>query len=155
MTEIAEAHRDSIRAIGPRSYDEAVVDAWAGGVSPEIYLKAMAGGEEFFVAVGRIGGDRRVLGFSTHRIDDSTHGTAVYVRGAATRRGVGTALFRTAEAAAVAAGATSIEIASSLAATDFWIANGFEETGRGEQRLRSGATMPCVFMRKTLAAPRK
>ncbi len=96
VPDIAEAHRDSIRAIGPRYYDEAVVSAWVGGVSPAIYLKAMARGEEFFVAVGRIGGDRKVLGFSTHRIDGDRHGTAVYVRGDAARFGVGTALFRTA-----------------------------------------------------------
>lgn len=150
VTDIAEAHRDSIRAIGPRYYDAAVVNAWVGGVSPAIYLKAMARGEKFFIAVGPTAGEPTVLGFSTHRIDGQKHGTAVYVRGEATRHGVGTALFRTAEAAALADGATSIEIDASLAAIQFYTANGFEEVGRGELRLRSGDVMPCVFMRKTL-----
>lgn len=147
VPEIAEAHRDSIRSLGSRYYDEPVVHEWAANVAPDRYVNAMARGEVFFVAVGP---DGQVLGFSSHRIDDGVHGTAVYVRGNAARQGIGTALFRAAEASAVAAGATSIEISSSLAAVQFWAANGFEETGRGEQGLRSGYAMPCVFMRKAL-----
>jgi GNAT superfamily N-acetyltransferase len=154
VTDIAEAHRDSIHSIGPLYYEPAVVAAWAGGLRPEIYLRAMARGEVFFMALDRRDEGGTVLGFSSHRIDDGIHGTAVYVRGGAARQGVGTALFQAAEASALAAGATTIEIASSLAAVHFWAANGFEETGRGEQPLRSGAAMPCVFMRKTLGAPR-
>jgi putative acetyltransferase len=153
VTAITEAHRDSIYSIGSRYYEPALVAAWAGGVRPEIYLRAMARGEVFFIALDRRDESRPVLGFSSHRIDDGIHGTAVYVRGAAARHGVGTVLFQAAEASAAAAGATTIEIASSLAAVHFWAANGFEETGRGEQQLRSGSVMPCVFMRKTLAAP--
>jgi len=150
VTGIAEAHRDSIESIGPRYYDGPVVREWAGAVNPDRYLGAMARGEVFFVAVATSGRPHQVLGFSSHRIDDGVHGTVVYVRGTAARHGVGSALFREAEASAIAAGATSLEIASSLAAVQFWAANGFEETGRGEQPLRSGYAMPCVFMRKTL-----
>ena len=40
-------------------------------------------------------------------------------------------------------------IDASLAAVEFYQAHGFEETGRGDHRLRSGRRMPCVFMRKT------
>jgi len=150
VTEVAEAHRDSIESIGPRYYDGPVVREWAGAVNPDRYLSAMARGEVFFIAVARSGPPHQVLGFSSHRSDDGVHGTTVYVRGTEARHGVGSALFREAEASAIAAGATSLEIASSLAAVHFWAANGFEETGRGEQRLRSGYAMPCVFMRKTL-----
>ena len=155
VTDIAEAHRDSIHSIGSLYYEPAVVDAWAGGLRPEIYLRAMARGEVFFIALDRDDESRPVLGFSSHRIDDGIHGTAVYVRGAVARQRVGTALFQAAEASAVAAGAATIEIASSLAAVHFWAANGFEETGRGDQPLRSGSAMPCVFMTKTLAQPRR
>lgn len=59
---------------------------------------------------------------------------------------------RSAEASAAAAGATSIDIDASLAAVEFYEANGFEEVGRGEHRLSSGRSMACVFMRKNLAA---
>jgi ribosomal protein S18 acetylase RimI-like enzyme len=93
-----------------------------------------------------------VLGFSSHRIDGNEHGTAVYVREDAARRGIGSALFRAAEASAVAAGATRIDIDASRAAVEFYKANGFEEVGRGEHRLSSGRSMACVFMRKNLAA---
>lgn len=147
---IAAAHLDSIRSIGPRYYESDVVMAWTDGIRGELYRSAMTRGEVFFVAVGPIGGATRVLGFSSHRVDDGQHGTAVYVRGSAARRGVGSALFRAAEASALAAGATSLEIDSSLAAVDFHRAVGFEEVGRGEHALPSGRSMACVFMRKRL-----
>jgi ribosomal protein S18 acetylase RimI-like enzyme len=93
---------------------------------------------------------RWFLGFATHRVDDDRDGTSVYVRGAASRQGVGTALLRLAEAHARAHGARHIQIQASLAGVEFYRANGFEEVGRGEARLQSGRSMPCVFMRKQL-----
>ena len=104
----------------------------------------------FFIAVGTSDGRPAVLGFSSHGVDGDEHHAGVYVRGAATRAGVGSALLRTAEAAAMAAGARSIHLDSSLAAVEFYKANGFDEVGRGEHRLWSGRSMACVFMRKVL-----
>ena len=44
--DIAEAHRDSIRLIGPRFYPPNVVDDWAEGLEGDICsVKAMEGGE--------------------------------------------------------------------------------------------------------------
>ena len=150
VDEIAAAHLDSIRSIGPLSYDAAIVSDWGARVKGDLYLNAMACGEVFYVAIGELSGELQVLGFSSHRIDDNEHRTAVYVRGRAARLGVGSALFRTAEAGAIAAGATSIHVDASLAAVEFYKANGFEEVGRGEHRLQSGRPMACVFMRKNL-----
>jgi putative acetyltransferase len=151
---IAAAHRDSIASIGPRYYDAEIVQEWGSRITGEMYFRAMANGERFFIAVASVDGERTVLGFSSHRVDgrveNDVHGTAVYVRGAVARQGVGTALFRTAEAAAIASGATALTIDASLAAVDFYKANGFEETGRGEHPLPSGRPMACVFMTKTL-----
>jgi putative acetyltransferase len=147
---IASAHLDSIRSIGPAFYPSDVVEAWSSGLTPDIYVKAMEGGEAFFVATGYIQGEPAVLGFSTHRVDDAQDGTSVYVRGEAARRGIGTALLRLAEAHALAHGATSIHIQASLAGVKFYKANGFDELGRGEALLISGRSMPCVFMRKLL-----
>jgi putative acetyltransferase len=152
VDEIAAAHRDSIRSIGPAYYDRPIVSEWGAGLEGELYANAMAGGETFFVAIGELDGKREVLGFSSHRIDGDEHGASVYVRGSAARRGIGSALFRAAEAAAIVAGATSIHIDASLAAIEFYKANGFEEVGRGEHRLTSGQPMACVFMRKNLTA---
>ena len=68
----------------------------------------MEAGEVFFIALGAIDGTPAVLGFATHRLDGAQHGTSVYVRGNAARRGIGSALFRLAQADAIARGATSI-----------------------------------------------
>lgn len=147
---IAAAHLDSIRSIGPAYYPADVVDAWGAGLTPDIYVKAMEGGEVFFIATADDDGKPAVLGFSSHCVDDQQDGASVYVRGGTARRGVGTALLRLAEEHARAHGAKSIQIQASLAGVEFYKANGFEETGRGEARLMSGQSMPCVFMRKVL-----
>ena len=155
VDEIAAAHLDSIRSIGPLYYDAAIVSDWGARVKGDLYVNAMACGEVFYVAIGRSGDRPEVLGFSSHRVDENEHGVAVYVRGNAARLGIGSALLRSAEAAAIAARATSIHLDASLAAVEFYKANGFEEVGRGEHRLWSGRPMACVFMRKTLAATRR
>jgi ribosomal protein S18 acetylase RimI-like enzyme len=147
---IAVSHRDSIASIGPDYYPPHVVEDWGEGLTSDLYVNAMASGEVFFIAVGELEGRHVVLGFATHRIDDGRHGTSVYVRGAAARRGIGTALYRLAEADAVASGATSIHVEASLAGVEFYKANGFEEIARGETHLKSGRPIACVFMRKTL-----
>jgi putative acetyltransferase len=148
---IAEAHRDSIRALGPRFYPPADVAAWETGITPQLYLNAMRGGEVFFVATGAIDGSPVVLGFaSDYRIDDRTHGTSVYVRGGAARRGIGSALLRLAEAHAVHAGAEAIRIEASLAGVEFYRTHGYIEVERGETRLTSGHPIAVVLMRKTL-----
>ena len=148
---IALAHADSIRSIGPRFYPPEIVEAWGAGLTPAIYVRAMQGGEVFFIATGPIDGRSAVLGFATHRIDDAQDGASVYVRGIAARRGIGTALLRLAEAHARSQGATTIRIQASLAGVAFYKANGFEEAGHGEALLMSGRSMPCVFMQKVLA----
>jgi GNAT superfamily N-acetyltransferase len=153
---IAEAHRDSIRTIGWRFYRAGSVDDWLEGIAADLYLKAMTGGEVFFIATapaqGEGAGKDVVLGFaSDYPIGGSRHGTSVYVRGSAARQGLGSALYRRAEAHAVEHGASSIEIEASLAGVEFYKANGFAEVGRGQTRLMSGRPIACVFMRKTLA----
>ena len=42
---IAEAHRDSIKSLGPAFYSPTDVEAWKQGLSGEVYLKAMDAGE--------------------------------------------------------------------------------------------------------------
>jgi putative acetyltransferase len=147
---ILAAHLDSIRSIGPDFYSPEIVDAWSAGLTSELYVSAMAGGEVFFIAIGPLNGEPTVLGFATHRVDDAQDGASVYVRGIASRCGIGTTLFRLAEAHARAHGAQTIDIQASLAGVAFYRANGFDEVGRGEALLMTGRAMPCVFMRKLL-----
>ena len=149
---IADAHRDSIQSVGAPYYPADVVVGWQAGVAGELYLDAMERGEVFFIATGRVDGKPMVLGFSSdYSIEGSTHGTSVYVRGIAARRGVGTALLREAESHAIANGAAMIRIEASLAGAPFYEVNGYLEVGRGEVQLLSGYPMQCVFMQKSLA----
>jgi putative acetyltransferase len=148
---IALAHRDSIRSIGPQFYPPNVVDDWSEGLTGDLYLRAMDGGEVFFIATGTVDGTHVVLGFaSDYLIDGVKHGTSVYVRGSAARRGIGSQLLALAEGHAVANGAAEIHVEASLAGLEFYRAHGFIETGRGETRLMSGRAIACVFMRKSL-----
>ena len=149
---IAAVHLDAIRSIGALYYAPEIVSDWGARVAGNLYVNAMARGEIFYIAVGELGDKPEVLGFSSHRLDGKEHRTAVYVRGLAARLGIGSALFRSAEAAAISAGATSIHVDASIAAVEFYQANGFSEVGRGEHRLWSGRGMACVFMRKSLAS---
>jgi GNAT superfamily N-acetyltransferase len=151
VDEIADAHRDSIQSLGPAFYPPQIVAAWQTGISGDLYRRAMENGEVFFVAVGELDGRRRVLGFaSDYLIEGSCHGASCYVRGRVARHGVGTTLLQLAAAHAIAQGATDIEIESSLAAVDFYRANGFIELRRGETTLTTGHPIACVFMRKVL-----
>lgn len=153
---IAEAHRDSIRSLGSAFYPPADVEAWQQNVAGDVYLKAMEGGEAFFIATAKVEGTTQVLGFSSdYRIEGTAHGTSAYVRGTAARRGIGTALLRRAEAHAAASGARSIQIEASLAGLEFYRANGYAEIRRGKTQLMSGHLIACVFMRKELGGERR
>jgi GNAT superfamily N-acetyltransferase len=147
---ILAAHLDSIHSIGPRFYSPEIVESWGAGLTSDVYVNAMKGGEVFFIAIGLINDEPAVMGFASHRVDDDQDGVSVYVRGMASRRGIGAKLLRLAEEHAQAHGATSINIQASLAGVAFYRANGFEELGRGEALLMTGRSMPCVFMRKVL-----
>lgn len=146
---IAAVHMESVRSLGAGFYRPEIVCDWGRPRGGERYANAMAGGERFFVAVGG-DSDASVLGFSSYRVVEAKHRIAVYVAGRAARQGAGTALFRAAEDVAGENGALAIHVDASLAAVDFYRANGLEELARGQHSLRSGAMMDCVFMRKVL-----
>ena len=84
---IASAHLDSIRSIGPAFYPPDVVEAWSAGLTPDIYVKAMQGGEAFFIATGHIDGRPAMLGFSTHRVHDSRGAEGGFFNGGETAPG--------------------------------------------------------------------
>jgi GNAT superfamily N-acetyltransferase len=128
------------------------VNDWAQGVTADLYINAMDGGEVFFIALEAIDGANIVLGFASDYVrEGSQHGTSVYVRGMAARRGIGSALFKMAEAEAISKGATSFHVEASFAGVGFYRANGFIEIARGEVHLANGQPIGCVFMEKSLA----
>jgi GrpB-like predicted nucleotidyltransferase (UPF0157 family)/GNAT superfamily N-acetyltransferase len=143
---IAAAHVDSILTLGPATYDPAIVKVWGAQRNGEPYLNAMRRGEAFFVAV-----DEVVLGFSSHRVENDRHRTAIYVRGIAARQGIGSRLLRCAIDAALSRGATEVWVDASLIAVQFYQRNGFSVLGSGRHRLEAGLEMPCVHMKKTLS----
>jgi putative acetyltransferase len=147
---MALAHVDSIRALGPAFYAPELLDGWAAAVAPDMYLRAMEEGEVFFIAVAPLDGQPAVLGFSSHVPAGGDDGASVYVRGSAARQGIGSALWRLAEAHARAQGAAAITLEASLPGVGFYHAHGFVEIERCEVGLRSGVSMPCVRMRKAL-----
>ena len=145
------AHRDSILSLGPSCYPPRVVEAWAEGLAPSIYLQAMEQGEVFFVATACVNGEPMIVGFSSeYPLDGTTHGMSVYVRGVAARQGIGSRLLALAEENAIDRGARSIEVEASLVGVEFYRSQGFVELERGEIQLRSGHPIACVFMRKRL-----
>jgi putative acetyltransferase len=147
--ELAAVHIESIRTLGARTYAPEVINDWGRPRTGEPYRSAMER-EHVFVAVEEPPAGGRILGFSSHRFEDGKHRTAIYVAGRAARRGVGSALFRAAEAAARDAGATELHVAAALGAVEFYRANGFVAISPGQHRLGSGTVMDCVFMRKSL-----
>lgn len=148
---MADAHRESIESIGPAFYPAEVVAHWQAGVTSDLYRHAMKNGEVFFIAIADVNGQPQVLGFaSDYVIAESKHGVSAYVRGCAACRGVGSRLLQLAVAHAQERGATTLEIESSLAAVEFYKANGFAERARGEITLATGHPIACVFMRRDL-----
>lgn len=147
---IAAAHLDSISTIGPDFYGPEIVKEWRAGLSADVYARAMRAAKHSSLPLATLAARRASSGLP--RIGLTTIGTERPSMSAVRRQGggIGSALYRLAEAHALAAGAGSIEIYASLAAVNFYRANGFEETGKGEHHLMSGQSMACVFMVKKL-----
>jgi putative acetyltransferase len=148
--QISEAHIDSIHSLGAKFYSPGIVSVWGAPRDGARYRRAMENGELFFIAVREEANGEKVLGFSSYRIVEGKHRTAVYVRGSAARIGVGKALFGSAEAAAKERSATEIHVDASLAAVKFYKACGFEELSAGQHRMGNSVFMDCVFMKKKI-----
>jgi GNAT superfamily N-acetyltransferase len=149
---LAEVHVDSIRTLGAAAYSAEIVREWGAPRTGERYLKGMESGQRWFLAVQFISdGSERALGLSAYSMKAGQHRIAVFVRGEAARRGIGTALFLVAEDAAREHGASEIHLDASLGAVPFYKSLGFEELGLGQHQLSTGGWMPAVFMRKRLS----
>ncbi len=148
---IAHVHMASIHTQGAQAYDAEIVAEWGAPRDGSRYAQAMDDGETMFVAVAlNRDGQEQVLGFSSHRIADGQHRTAVYIDGKAARQGVGRQLLAAAVEVARVRGAREIHINASLNAVAFYRANGFAEIAPGDHKMRSGRLMPCMLMKKML-----
>lgn len=148
---IAEIHMESIRTLGPMGYPPEIVAAWGRPRDGSRYRDSMASGL-YFLAVSDTSPEE-ALGFSSLRREDGAWRIAVYVKGDAARRGIGTRLLKTAEEASRADGSGFIVLDASLVSVAFYASCGFTALESGTHRLSNGVDIPCVRMRKDLGGP--
>ena len=147
--ELAIIHEESIRSQCGPYYAEKVIEEWIAPISREKYLGAVAQGATIYVAEDVTG----LLGFSdVHQAKGNEYNTAVFVSGKASRKGVGSALYRTAECQAMRAGAERIVLNSSLAAVEFYEKNGFRQLHQGSSEMPSGTELKIIRMIKNFPA---
>ena len=143
--ELATVHEESIRTQCGSSYSEEVIEEWIAPISREKYLGAVAQGATIYVAEDATG----LLGFSeVHRAKGNEFNAAVFVSGTVSRKGVGSALYKTAEFQALRAGAERIALNSTLTAVTFYEKNGFRQLHHGYSEMPSGTKMKIVRMIK-------
>ncbi|HEY8189768.1 MAG TPA: GNAT family N-acetyltransferase [Micavibrio sp.] len=150
---ICDAHAASIRELGAQAYNPDIVALWGAKKDPESYRAAMADhGEVYFLARETTSHDS-IMGFSSYRFEKGRHNLqSIYVRGTASRRGIGTALLKTVEDFARTNGAAELHVEGSLVAEPFYKAAGFTLLSRGQHPLRgSMLTIETVIMKKHLS----
>jgi putative acetyltransferase len=145
---ILEAHYSAVHETAGRDYSVEIRLAWATPVTSarvDDYLRNALPNETTVVADV----DGRIAGFGAI-VEAQNELRAVYVSAEFGRQGVGSALLRELERLAKDRGCSELRLDSSLTAAPFYTDHGYEETGRGEHTLSSGAKMACVRMRKAL-----
>lgn len=149
LDDIVSAHVASIRLLCAGFYSSDLIADWVSPINAQKYRDAIEQGATIFVAEGKGG---KMLGFSeTHQVRDHEFNAAVFVRKEDSRKGVGTALYRAAESFAVQSGATTIELNASLAAVQFYLAQGFEKCERQKIEVSAGRYLSGIRMRKMLS----
>jgi putative acetyltransferase len=149
---IADAHQASILELGGAYYDPQAMQFWGRKRDPDGYRDARdQHGEIFFVAeqAERPG---YLLGFSSYRYEENRHRLqGFYVRGTASRQGVGTRLLATVEDHAKAAGADELHVEASLPGEKFYLARGFRELSRHAKPVKgTDSSMTALTMVKLL-----
>ena len=143
--EMATVHEESIRSLCGPYYAMEVIEEWIAPISREKYLGAVAQGATIYVAEDAKG----LLGLSeVHQANGCEYNAAVFVSNRASRKGVGSALYSTAECQALRAGAERIVLNSSLAAVEFYEKNGFRQLHHGSSEMSSGTKMKIIRMIK-------
>jgi putative acetyltransferase len=146
---MSRVHFEAVRGTAVAFYPPAVIEGWAPLVDEgrfEQFRRAISGQDElFFVADHSAEG---VVGFGS--IVVSSHELrAVYVHPRFGRCGLGSAILRELEQAAIVSGVPGLDVTSSVNAEKFYLRHGYEALGRSMHRSSSGVEMACVKMRKT------
>jgi len=144
---ILEAHYSAVHETASKDYDADILDEWSTVVSEERisnYLLNSFPNEITIVAVVY----DKIAGFGSLAGNDELR--AVYVASNSGGKSIGSALLQRLEEIAKDKGFTELKMDSSVTAEKFYAKHGYEITGRGIHKLRSGREMACVHMRKSL-----
>ncbi|WP_196258771.1 GNAT family N-acetyltransferase [Pelagibacterium limicola] len=142
---LCRLHVAAILATSDEHYTELQRKSWASGKKPESYIRIAREEETYLVAVDA---NDQPLGFCSFA-DAEIKG--LYVRPAAQRRGIGTALMRRAEAALIRQGATEIVVHSGLPAVSFYQACGYAVVSRSLHRTHDGEELQTVRLGKHIS----
>ena len=137
-------HARAIREVCSRSYSEEQVTSWSGLLSPASYVAAIR--ERFLVVSEDANG---ITGFGQLN-QASGEVEAVYVLPDRQREGIGTALLRSLEEAARAAGLTQLNLSATTNAVSFYERAGYTRGASAVHRLPNGVDLPCIRMSRTL-----
>lgn len=145
---ILDAHVASIRAFGPRTYDDRQVAAWATKDGPEQY--PIEDDDQYLVVAevaGHGGTADELAGFGAVDLDDGEV-WAVYVHPDHARAGVGSALLADLEETAREDGFESLTLVASLNAVGFYERHGWKGIEEVTIENTGGVEMDCLVMRK-------
>jgi GNAT superfamily N-acetyltransferase len=135
--------RASIRTLARGAYAARALAAWSS-LPPLYHAWAMTAGGETCFAAERA---RRVVGYAALR---GSEVTAVFVRPAAARRGVGAALLARVEREARRRGERALFTKAALSGAAFYRARGFAGERRVRVPLPGGGALAAVLLRKRL-----
>lgn len=144
VEQIYEVHRDSVNALCGSHYTEEQLRGWLAGRSARMYLPAIERGRLWVFEDEA----RELCGFAEI---DGNELTKLFIRGDRAARGVGRTLLETAAAAIRATGAAKVVVEATTNARDFYVRQGFIETGRGEfSHGEGGEPLQIVKMERSL-----
>lgn len=145
--DIYRMHISSIRELCSTHYTPEQIKAWTETLQPDRYVQEMKL-FDFYVAEcddGRMAG---ILIADKNAVEIN----ALYVAPFAAGRGLGKRLLLFAESMLRSSGCTEIRLKATLNAEPFYLHHGFERVGCSAHCLGDERALPCMMMRKRLAA---
>jgi putative acetyltransferase len=137
-----------VRGIAAKDYALDVIEAWAPlPLTSRLIAGVRTNPDSEYRLIAEI--DGRIVGIAA-LVAGNNELRACYVAPEASGKGVGSALIREIERAALKQGVAFLEADSSLTAAPFYAGRGYQILGYGEHVLPNGQIMTCVKMRKDL-----
>ena len=141
---ICRAHKASIGVLCAGHYTPQEIEGWIGNRKPEDYLPGLRD-NLVLVAVAR----GRIAGFAEMQMIDGLI-RALYVHPGHVRSGIGSTLLSCVENEARQAGRTGVRLNATLNSVSFYLNRGYTLQSEGTNTTRTGVSLPCVYMKKSL-----